>query len=130
MIRKKIFSFLSQESGDREETEIPHPIHPAGAERPWLSGVGGFGFEFSFWVRARIRVRDHSGVWVGVWSPWQQVNTLEPLKNCISKENMAILVDSMKWGYGGIRHVFRLKRHIIPYMEWRARSHVVMPNPG
>jgi hypothetical protein len=47
--------------------EIPHPIHPAWAGRPWLFGAGVFGFEFSFWVmRARIRDRDRSGVFAGV----------------------------------------------------------------
>jgi hypothetical protein len=44
----KTFSFLSQAFEDREETEIPHPIHPAWEERPWPSDVGESGFEFSF----------------------------------------------------------------------------------
>ena len=48
MGQDKTFSFLSQASEDREETEIPHPIHPAWEERPWPSDVGESGFEFSF----------------------------------------------------------------------------------
>ena len=65
------FSFLSPGSGDREEMEIPHPIRPAWAGRPWLSGVGGFGFEFSAWVKTRMPDRDHSGVFPGVRRAWE-----------------------------------------------------------
>jgi hypothetical protein len=70
MVRKKIFSFLSQGSEDPVEREIPHPIHPAWGGRPWPFGVGGFGFEFFLWVRARIPDQDHSGVFVGVHRAW------------------------------------------------------------
>jgi hypothetical protein len=69
MGQDKTFSFLSQASEDREETEIPHPIHPAWEERPWPSDVGESGFEFSFWLRERIREWGHSGVFEEVRYP-------------------------------------------------------------